>query len=61
MKEVAQDCSEETGTQNPKLRKGCKTNLGTECDFTAMYEIRISRLRTVPVKMDQCKLLGLEG
>ena len=61
MKEVAKDCSEETGTRNPRLRDGCKTNLGTECDFAATYDIRISRLRSVLVKMDQCKLLGLEG
>ena len=44
MKEVAGDCSKKTGTQTPKLREGCNTNLGTECDFTATYEIRITRL-----------------
>ena len=63
LQEVAGKCSQETGTKVQGERDICRTNRATACDFTATYDIRISfrPLRSVTVKMDTCKLLGLEG
>ena len=61
LENVAGVCSPTKGKRNPLKRKTCKTNLGTECDFTRDYQIQIPSLDPIVIKMDKCKLIGLEG
>ena len=59
LRRVAGVCSPAKGNQ---LRQtSCKTNLGTWCDFTQNLEIQIAILDPIVIKMDKCKLIGLEG
>ena len=59
LKKIAGVCSPGKGKRTQP--RTCKTNLGTECDFTQEYQIQITSLEPIVVKMDKCKLLGLEG
>ena len=61
LEKVAGVCSPSKGNSNQLKRKSCKTNLGTVCDFTRDYQIQITSLDPIVIKMDKCKLIGLEG
>merc|ERR1719237_197422 len=59
LEKVAGDCSPAKPAKGNSNR--CKTNLGTFCDFTRDYQIHITSLGPIVIKMDTCKLIGLEG
>ena len=61
LKKVAGVCSPAKGNRNQLRQKRCKTNLGTDCDFTREYQIQLTSLDPIIIKMDKCKLIGLEG
>ena len=61
LKKVAGTCSAAKGTRRKSRRKSCKTNLGTWCDFERELQIQIAILDPFIIKMDKCKLIGLEG
>ena len=61
LEKVAGLCSPAKGKRNQLRQKTCKTNLGTFCDFTRDYQIQILSLDPIVIKMDECKLIGLEG
>ena len=61
LKKVAGTCSAAKGTRRKSRRKSCKTNLGTLCDFDRELQIQIAILDPFIIKMDKCKLIGLEG
>ena len=61
LEKVAGVCSPAKGNSNQLRQRTCKTNLGTVCDFTRDYQIQITSLDPIVIKMDKCKLIGLEG
>ena len=61
LRRVAGTCSPSIGTKKEEEKTTCKTNLGTYCDFSRNYQIEITLLDPVVIKMDRCKLIGLEG
>ena len=61
LRKVVGTCSSSTGVKNQPLKTICKTNLGTHCDFSRNYQIEIINLDPIVIKMDRCKLIGLEG
>merc|ERR1712192_39982 len=58
---VAGVCSPAKGKRNQLSGKTCKTNLGTDCDFSREYQIQIKNLDPIVKFVDKCKLIGIEG
>ena len=62
LKKLAGKCSLAKGRMDePRLESTCKTNLGSRCDFTQDYQIQIPFLDPIVIKMDRCRLIGVEG
>ena len=62
LQKVAGVCSPAKGKRHQSGQKKCKTNLGTECDFSREYQIQITSLDPIVIKfVDKCKLIGIEG
>lgn len=61
LKKLAGKCSPAKGRMEEPRLDFCKTNLGTTCDFTQDYQIQIRTLDPIVIKMDKCKLIGVEG
>ena len=61
LKRVAGVCSSAKGRRNKLRQTSCRTNLGTWCDFNRDFQIEIALLDPIVIKMDKCKLIGLEG
>ena len=62
LKKLAGKCSPAKGRMDePRLDLTCKTSLGSRCDFTQDYQIQIPTLDPIVIKMDECRLIGVEG
>ena len=61
LRRVAGVCSPAKGKRSQLRQTSCRTNLGTWCDFTRDFQIEIAILDPIVIKMDKCKLIGLEG
>ena len=61
LKRLAGQCSPAKGRMEEPRLDFCKTNLGTKCDFDKDYQIQIPTLDPIVIKMDKCKLIGVEG
>ena len=61
LKRLAGQCSPAKGRMEEPRLNSCKTNLGSHCDFARDYQILIPTLDPIVIKMDKCKLIGVEG
>ena len=61
LKRLAGRCSPAKGRMEEQRLDSCKTNLGSHCDFARDYQIHIPTLDPIVIKMDECKLIGVEG
>ena len=62
LEEVAGRCAGQVGELDVRNVGECRTWSGVPCNFSASYQPPpIPSLETLPIKMDKCRLLGLEG